>query len=147
MAATKKSYEYIENVLTEKQYGSLIGVEWVNINGNTFRVFTTNPIDAGRDRKFIINVSKEIKPIGENKFIPYESYQLIADDSSYRSYSTGKKVDSSEALDENGNIKNGYATDAQFFINIIGYNLSGIVTSLYGFIYDSLAEKEGVSFV
>jgi hypothetical protein len=146
MIAIKKSYEYTDNVLTEKQYGSLIGIEWVNVNGNTFRAFTVNPVNAGKDRRFIVDVSKEIKPIGEDKFIPYESYQLIADDYTYRSYSTGKKVDASEALDIDGNIKNGYATDVQFFINVIGYNISGIVMSLYGFLYDSIAEKEGVVF-
>jgi hypothetical protein len=146
MIAIKKSYDYNESkVLMEKTYGSLVGLEWVNPVGNTFRVFTTNPINAGINRKFVVDVFKQIKPIGEDSFIPYSSYQLIADDTTYRLSSTGAKVESTEALDENGIIKMGYDTNAQFFINTIGYNKNNIIMSLYDYIYKSLAEKEEVT--
>ena len=147
MNAIKKSYDYQNNVITEKQYGSLIGIQWTNEAGNTFRCFTTNPINAGCNRKFTVDIQKEICPVGETKFIPYENYQLIADDSTYRKIATGQKVDSLEALDEQGNINAGYLTDAQFFINFIGYNLSNSVVSLYDYIYSALATKEGVNII
>lgn len=144
--ATKKQYQLVNGNMVEQPFGSIPAVFWTDNNGNSFRAFPSDLLFWNKDEIYIVKVKKEIKPNGLTDWLSHSEYNLTADSTKYRSLSTGLVVEASEALDENGVIKQGYFTNGKFFTVVLGYNPSNTPISLFNFIYSEIAEEEGVTF-
>jgi len=144
--ATKKSYESNNGVLTEQTFGSIPAVEWSDENGNTFRSFPLFMMFDSINENYSIRVQRQIKPNGLITWINDGKYLLAADKTRYRNLTTGLIALPEEALDEEGNIKEGYCTNAKFFTIMLGYNPYELPVSLFQFVYTEIAEEENQTF-
>lgn len=147
MNAIKKSYQKINNELIEQVYGSIPAVYWTDENGNNFRALAMCLPFYNDQEIYMVDVKVQVQPNGLPDWLFIREYKLSADDSKYRSLTTGELTDSTIALDENGNLNPGYVTNGKFFTIAIGYNPTGAIVNVFDWIYTNIADREGLTLI
>ena len=74
-------------------------------------------------------ILKYFYSINLNKLVYVETINMISSDNSYIKLSDGTLANAEEALDENGNLKDGYITEAQYHEQTIGPTIAALETS------------------
>lgn len=132
--------------------GMACGAEWSDEFGNMKRmIWVDSPVFSPRVRFSAMVYNIFIKPVGLDIWIYDKSQDIVdnIDDSKYFNYNPmsadfGKLE--LEPFNEQGELKEGLITQAQFMCNMFIYNKLGLVLSFRDFIAPFIGKKQNVTF-
>lgn len=165
MNATRKSYTISDTGYTEKQFGELPGLEWVDENGYTNRSIAVDinlPLVAN---VFRVSCERQILVSGEWKSDIKKNFTMIADGKTYRNTQGQLILDAFEPDPEKPitkfdvitqqnivigyeqKLKAGLIAQNEFFVKIIGYNVTNTNVSLFQYVYRAMAERLNLNLI
>jgi hypothetical protein len=147
MKVTKR-YSASDNGFIEANNGRLVGREWSDSSGNTYRTIAVNfrEFDMANGVA-VINFVKEIKPSGTDSFTWHKSYTAKINDKDYNYADPTKPnfgVYEPNPFNEDGSLKDGLTDEATFFSECFFFNSFGLPLDINTFFIATIDAKEGI---
>lgn len=124
----------------ETPFGSQIKVIDTKESGNIYTYSCISMTIQFFAEIITISGQKELTPVDSDKSYK-EPFELYVTNNSYRNINTFNIVSVEEALDENGNLKEGYMPEFNLFVSLFGHNAFNQPNKIYPFIVDAITRK------
>ncbi|PZF73904.1 hypothetical protein [Taibaiella soli] len=140
-----KYYNLENGAFIETANGLLPGIEWQE-GANKFRAIMTVPnfTELQHGRQITCMYSVQIQPSGLTEWIFVRNESIIITNQNFINTQTVSLVPSSEAKDEHGSLKPGYAGQLDFFVSMIGKGLYQPILPMYDLIIESIITQENI---